>query len=146
MPRLRVVNVWCFVAFIWLPVRVIRFHESPSSSRLVLRDLLLCMGAHVLMHLDVAGNAQQLAVVGIVTPCTHSVWSFNRLRLFDRSDVMHVHAWGYEALSLAQLAQAVGTSEHLGPQQLPPLVIQQSLVSWVSAHRPSSLSNRLSMS
>jgi hypothetical protein len=61
-------------------------------------------------------NAQQLAVVGIVTPCTHAVWSFDRLRLFNGSDVMHVNAWGDEALSLAQFAQASGTPEHLGSQ------------------------------
>ena len=89
------------------------------------------MGSHVLVYLDVTGDAQQLAVVRVVCQSLHLL---HRLRLFNGSDVMHVHAWGDEALSLAQLAQASGTSEHLGSQQLPPLVVQQSLVSWVSAH------------
>jgi hypothetical protein len=79
------------------------------------------MGAHLLMHLDVAGDAQQLAVVRIVRQSLHLL---HRLRLFNGSDVMHVNTSGDEAFSLAQLAQAVGTSEHLGSQQLPPLVVQ----------------------
>ena len=79
------------------------------------------MGAHLLMHLDMTGDAQQLAVGGIVCQPFHLL---HRLRLFDGSDVMHVNAWGDEALSLAQLAQTSSTPEHLGSQQLPPLVVQ----------------------
>jgi hypothetical protein len=48
--------------------------------------------------------------------------------------MMHVNAWLVDAFLQAQLAQSVGASEHLGSQQLPPLVVQQSLVSWISAH------------
>ena len=66
-------------------------------------------------------NAQQLAVGWIVCQSLHLLHS---LRLFDWSDVMHVNAWGDEALGLAQLAQSVGTSEHLGSQQLPSLIVQ----------------------
>ena len=66
-------------------------------------------------------NTQQLAVGRVVCQSLHLL---HRLRLFNWSDVMHVNAWGNEALGLAQLAQAVGTSEHLGSQQLPPLVVQ----------------------
>ena len=102
-------------------VRVIHFEEPSTGSLLVLLHLLLGMGAHDLMHLDVAGDAQQLAVGWIVRQSLHLL---HRLRLFDRSDVVHVHAWGDEAISLAQLAQASGTSEHLGSQQLPPFVVQ----------------------
>ena len=105
-------------------VGVVAFHEPLTGSFLVLSHLLLGVRAHLLMHLDVARNTQQLAVGGIVTPCTHSVWAFDRLGLLDGSNVMHVHTSGDEALSLAQLAQSVGTSEHLSPQQLPLLVVQ----------------------
>ena len=105
-------------------VGVVAFHEPLTGSFLVLSHLLLGVRAHLLMHLDVARNTQQLAVGGIVTPCTHSVWAFDRLGLLDGSNVMHVHTGGDEALSLAQLAQSVGTSEHLSPQQLPLLVVQ----------------------
>jgi hypothetical protein len=73
------------------------------------------------MHLDVTGNAQQLAVGGIVCQSLHLLHSAPCLH---RLDVMHVNAWGDESLSLAQLAQASGTSEHLGSQQFPPLVVQ----------------------
>ena len=112
------VIVFCFI--IW----VVGFEEPLTGSRLVLSHLLLGVRSHLLMHLDVAGDAQQLAVGGIVTPCTHSVWAFDRLGLLDGSDVMHVHTSGDEALGLAPLAQAVGTAEHLSPQQLPLLVVQ----------------------
>ena len=73
------------------------------------------------MHLDVTGNTQQLAVAGVVCQSLHLL---HRLGCLDWSDVMHVHAWGDEALGLAQLAQASGTSEHLGSQQFPPLVVE----------------------
>ena len=43
-------------------------------------------------------NAQQLTVVRIVCQLLHLL---HRLRLFDRLDVMHVHTWGDETLSLA---------------------------------------------
>ena len=105
-------------------VWVVGFEEPLTCSLLVLLHLLLGVRSHLLMHLDVAGDAQQLAIGGIVTPCTHSVWSFDRLGLLDGSDVMHVHTSGDEALGLAPLAQAVGTAEHLSPQQLPLLVVQ----------------------
>lgn len=113
----------CSVIFFLFIVWVVGFHEALPCPRFVLGHLLLCMGVHVLMHLDVARNTQQLAVGGIVTPCTHSVWAFDRLGLLDGSDVMHVHTSGDEAIGLAQLAQATGTSEHLSPQQLPLLVV-----------------------
>ena len=76
-------------------------------------------------------NAQQLAVVRVVCQSLHLL---HRLRLFNGSDVMHVNAWSVDAFLQAQLAQAVGTSEHLCSQQLPPLVVQQSLVVLISAH------------
>ena len=104
-------------------VWVVGFEEPLTCSFLVLLHLLLGVRSHLLMHLDVARNTQQLAVGGIVTPCTHSVWAFDRLGLLDGSDVMHVYTSGDEAIGLAQLAQATGTAEHLSPQQLPLLVV-----------------------
>jgi hypothetical protein len=83
------------------------------------------------VNFDMMFNAQQLTVGGIVRQPLHLL---HRLRLFNRSEVMHVNAWSVDAFLQAQLAQAVGTSEHLGSQQLPPLVVQQSLVVLISAH------------
>lgn len=47
-------------------VWVIGFEEPLPGSRLVLSHLFLGMGAHGLMHLDVALYAQQLAVADVV--------------------------------------------------------------------------------
>ena len=91
----------CSVIVFFFIVWVIGFEEPSTCSLLVLLHLLLGMGAHLLMHLDVAWNTQQLAVGGIVTPCTHSVWAFYRLGLLDGSNVMHVHTSCDEALGLA---------------------------------------------
>ena len=78
---------------------------------LVRLHLFFGVAAHGLVHLDVTGDAQQLAVVRVVCQSLHLL---HRSPCLHRLDVMHVHAWGDEAFGLAYLAQAVGTSEHLG--------------------------------
>ena len=108
-------------SFFIVIIGIIHLKEPSTCSLLVLHDLLLGMGAHGLMHLDVAGDAQQLAVVRVVCQSLHLL---HRLSLFDRLDMMHVNAWSIDAFLKAQLAQAVGTSEYLGSQQFPSLVVQ----------------------
>ena len=72
-------------------VRVIRFHESPSSSRLVLLHLLLGVASHLLMRLDVARNTQRLQVVATHVVCKvfHLLLSLGRL---DGRFVMNIHS------------------------------------------------------
>ena len=113
-------SVW--LGLLWrLVVRVVHFEEPLTSSFLILSYLLRCMRPHILMHFDVAGDTQQLTVGGIVCQSLHLL---HRAPCLHRLDVVHIHTWGDEAFSLAQLAQAIGTSEHLGSQQLPSLVVQ----------------------
>ena len=83
------------------------------------------------MGFDMTWDTQQFDVVGIVTELLHL---HNGAATFHRSDVVAVHAWRVDALLEAHLAQSVGTPEHRSAQQLPLLVVQQSLVVLVSAH------------
>ena len=76
-------------------VRIVHFEEPSTGSLLVLLHLLFGMRPHVLMHLDVAGDAQQLAVVRVVCQSLHLL---HGLGLLHRLDVVHVHAWRDDAL------------------------------------------------
>ena len=126
------------VVAIWHEVWVIRFHESPSSSRLVGLHLLLGVASRLGVNLDVTILTHQHDVVRVVTSGTHTVWAFNRVGTFDGSDVVAVQlrrtATSDDAFLHAHLAQSVGTLPHDSLHLLPLLAIQQLLVSWVSAH------------
>ena len=81
-----------------LVVGVVQFHEALPCPLLILLYLLLGVGAHVLMHLDVTRNAQQLAVGGIVCQSLHLL---HGLGCLNGMDVVYVNAWRDEALGLA---------------------------------------------
>ena len=101
-------------------------------SCLVLLHLLLSVSVHRLVGLDVAGYAEQTAVAWRVCQSLHLL---NALGCLHWRDVVHIHPWRVDALLKAFLAQSVGSLEHLSSQHLPSPIIQQLLVSWVSAHR-----------
>ena len=126
------------VLFVYI-VRIIRFHESPSSSRLVLFHLLLRVALGLGVNLDVTILTHQHDVVRVVAPGTHTIRTFNRVGTFDGSDVVAVQlrraATSDDAFLHAHLAQSVGTLPHDSLHLLPLPTIQQLLVSWVSAHR-----------
>ena len=100
-------------------------------SCLVLGYLLLGVSVHRLVGLDVAGYAEQTAVGWRVCQSLHLLHALGCLHW---RDVVYIHPWRVDALLKAFLAQSVGALEHLSSQQLPSLIIQQLLVSWVSAH------------
>ena len=118
------------VVAIGSPVRVIRFHESPSSSLLVGFHLLLAMAVHLLMRLDVAGNAQRFQVSLVVCQPLHLLLS---LGCFDWHLVVYVYGRAHEPFALAPLAQRM-CLQVCTTDVLPPGRVQQSLVSWVTAH------------
>ena len=95
------------------PVRIVRFHESPSRSRLVLLHLLLCMGFGFGVGLDVAGDTEQTDVVNIVAESFHLLHRSTRLY---GNDVMAVELGGQatsnDAFFFASLTTSVGTSPH----------------------------------
>jgi hypothetical protein len=78
-----------------LIVRVIAFHEPLTSSRLVLLHILLCMGVHRLVHLDVAGYAQQTAVGWVIGELFHLLHALTTLHWYD---MVHVHTRRVDAL------------------------------------------------
>jgi hypothetical protein len=59
------------------------------------------MRVHLLVRLDVAGNAQQLDVLRIVRPRPHAVRSIHGVSTFDGLDVMAIDSCGYESFALA---------------------------------------------
>ena len=130
------------VLAIWSPIRVIRFHESPSSSRLVGFHLLLAMAVHFLMGLDVTRNAKCFEVRWVVCQPLHLLFSLGRL---DRCLVMHVNGSGHEPLALAPLTQWMRL-QVCTTDVLPPGRVQQPLVSLVSAHGSWSNGRKLSYS
>ena len=126
------------VVAIGSPIRVVRFHESLSSSRLVLLDLLLGVALSLSVNLDVAILTHQHDVVRVVTSGLHTVRTFNGVRTLDGSDVVAVQllrqATSHDAFLHAHLTASVGSLPHDCLHRLPPLRVQQLLVSWVSAH------------
>ena len=123
-----------FIYKVW----IIRFHESPSCSRLVLLHLLLGVAQHLLMRLDVTGNTQQSDVADIVGQPFHLLLRSPR---FNRHDMMAVNTRSYvwfatllNSFLVAPLAQSVGSSPHDALHLFPSLVVQQLGVTWVSAH------------
>ena len=125
---------------VWLHiVGVVHFHEPLPCSLLVGLHLLAGVAPHLLVGLDVAGDAQQLDVGRIVTELLHL---HDGTATLHGLDVVAVHAWrdvpvGHScrlALADAPLTQSVGTSPHLGLHLPPPWAVQQSLVVLVSAH------------
>ena len=128
----------CSIVFGFI-VRVVLFHEPVASLLVVLFVIIRRVASHFLMHLDVAGYAQQLDVGGIVTELLHLHDSAATLHGLD---VVAVHAWRYVpvwhacrlAFTDAPLAQAIGTSPHLSLHLPPSWAVQQSLVVLVSAH------------
>ena len=116
-----------FTPIVW----IVPFHESLMPSCLVLGYLLLGVSEHSLVRLDVAGYAEQTAVGWIVGESLHLLYALATLYWYD---MVHVHTRRVDTLLKAFLAQSVGALEHLSSQHLPSLIVQQLLVSWVSAH------------
>ena len=125
---------------IGVKVRIIRFHEPPPCSRLVFLHLLFCMAVHLLVGLDVARDAQQFDVADIVCQPLHRLLSLGRLYWYlmvavnSGGDVAAGQNSGGYTLSSASLAQASSPLPHLSLYLGPSWRVQQSLVSFVSAH------------
>ena len=71
-------------------VRVIGFKEPLTPSLFVLLHLLLGVAPHLLVRLDVAGDAQQSDVVPVEE---QPLDLFHRAACFPRDDVVTVNAW-----------------------------------------------------
>ena len=119
----------CSIIFFFI-VRIIGFHESPSCSRLVLLHLLAGVALGLLVRLDVARNTQRFEVRWVVCQPLHLLLGLGR---FDRCLVVHVNGSGHESFALAPLTQRMLLKVRTS-QLLPSSVIQQSLVSWITAH------------
>ena len=76
------------VVAIGSPIRVVCFHESSVSSRLVLLHLLLCVALGLLMGTDVTRDAQRFKVRWVVCQPLHLLLSLGRLHRFL---VMHIN-------------------------------------------------------
>ena len=93
------------------------------------------MASQSYMSGDVTGHAQQADVADIIGQPLHLL---NGSASLDGYDVVAVNARRDEALLGTLFAQPASPSPHLylhASLTPPPLIIQQSLVSWVSAHR-----------
>ena len=86
---------------------------------------------HLLMCPDMAGNAKQAHIIRIKTELLHLLLS---LRRFNRHNMMAVHSRSDDAFLQTILTQAVGSQPHRALCLCPTLRVEQSLVSFISAH------------
>lgn len=70
--------------------RIVGCHEPLTCSLLVGLHLRLGVGSHLLVYLDVARDAQQLAVGRVEGEASHFLFGAS---LLYWSDVVHVNAW-----------------------------------------------------
>lgn len=120
--------------FIFDEVRVVAPHEVCALLLLALLYVLAGMAPQLNMSSDMVGYAQKSAVVHVVGQPFHFLNSAARLNGYH---MVTVNARRYYALLHALLAQTVGPLPHLhlhASLSPPSLVVQQSLVSFVSAH------------
>lgn len=120
--------------FIFGEVRVIPPHKVDALLLLSLLYVLFVVASQFHMGSDVMGYAQQSAVVHVVGQPLHLLNGSARL---NGDDMVAVNARRYYALLYTFLAQSASPSPHLhlhASFSPPPLVVQQPLISWVSAH------------
>jgi hypothetical protein len=92
------------------------------------------MRVHLLVRLDVAGNAQQLDVLRIVRPRLHAIWTVNGVSTFNWFDVVTINSGGDESIALAPFTQSASSLPHYPLHLCPTWRVQQLLVSFISAH------------
>ena len=119
---------WWVIHLVGLIVWVVGFHEALPCPLLVGLHLLAGVAPHLLVGLDVAGDAQQLDVVDVVGQPLHLLFGLGRL---DRHLVMTVNAGGDiwhttlgNAVSLASLAKSASPLPHHPLYLMPSLVVQ----------------------
>lgn len=106
----------------------------PSLEAVILTLLvgLLAMASLFGMHLDMTWNTQSLQVVAMHIEA-QSLHLLNGVCRLHRHLVMHIDSRAHMSIQLAPLTQRMLTQVLLS-QQLPPLRVQQPLVSLVAAH------------
>ena len=126
---------------IWSVVRVVTLKKSDALLLLALLDGLLFMTAGLLVNLAMMTDTYRHEIVWIKTDAGHSRFALVNHRL-DGHDVMDVHRQCVDAsppLAVAYLTVALRLSELPRSQFFPPIRVQQSLVSFISAHIVSSI-------
>ena len=120
--------------FIFGEVRVVAPHEVDALLLLALLYVLFVVASQFHMGCDVVGYAQQSAVVHVVGQPLHLL---NGSACLNGDDMVAVNARRYYALLYALLAQSASPSPYLHHHASlapPPLIVQQSLVTFISAH------------
>ena len=120
--------------FIFGEVRVVASHEVDTLLLLSLLYVLSGMASQFHMGSDVVWYAQQSAVVHVVGQPLHLL---NGSTCLNWDDMVTVNARSYYALLYTFLAQSSSPSPHLHLHAAitpPTLIVQQSLVAFVSAH------------